>query len=275
MSYQWSIIELGSGIVMEQFLPSRQVTQTPMLFVHGNFCGSWCWHNLLKYFAGRGFPCYALNFRGHWLSNGHAKLGKAVTEHYVEDAEECLKTIGTKVILVGHSMGGIVCQKVAEKNSLKSLILLDSAPCKEVTENFLQTKPEVNQVLKDLFKLQPDGTVMMKQDREKIKIILFEKDKVSDETLTQTTAYLGRESAHVLKNHAFLSADPQKIDCHVYVMGRTGLGNNKNPDLWHALADYHNAADRYISDDISHAMFMEDDWQEHARLIEKWCSGID
>jgi len=209
----------------------------------------------------------------HWLSKGHAELGKAVTEDYVKDVEECLKTIGAEVILVGHSMGGIVCQKVAESNRVKKLILLDSAPCKEITETCFQANPEVNQVLKDLFKPQPDGTVIMERDKEKIKKIIFEKDKVAEETLAQTVAYMGRESAHVLKNHAFLAVDPPKINCPVYIVGRKGMGNDKNPDLWHALADYYNAADRFISGDISHGMFMEDDWQEHAALIEGWCFG--
>lgn len=270
MSYLRFIMELDNGIVMEHCLPSRTESPSPILFVHGNFCGSWCWHNLLTYFASRGISCYAVNFRGHWLSKGHAKLGKAVTEDYIGDVEDCLKAIGAEVILVGHSMGGIVSQKVAENNRIKSLILLDSAPCKEITETCFQSRPEINQVLKDIFKPQPDGTVIMKRDREKIKKIIFEKDKVDDETLAQAVAYMGRESAHVLKNHAFLTVDPKKIGCPVYVMARKGMGNDKNPDLWHALADYYNAADRFISGDISHNMFMENDWEEHAARIEKW-----
>ena len=270
MNYQRCIIELSSGICVEHYLPSGTEKPYHMLFVHGNFCGSWCWRNLLTYFARRGTLCYAVNFRGHWLSEGHAELGKVVTEDYVKDVEDCLQMIGSEVILIGHSMGGIVSQKVAENNQLKKLILLDSAPCKEITETCFKANPEVSQVLKDLFKPQSDGTVIMERDKEKIKKIVFEKNKVSEEILTQTVAYLGRESAHVLKNHAFLTVDPKKIGCPVYVIGRKGMGNDKNPDLWHALADYYNVTDRFVSGDISHNMFMENDWEEHAVRIEKW-----
>jgi pimeloyl-ACP methyl ester carboxylesterase len=270
LSYQRLIIELTSGVCLEHYLPSGTKKHYHMLFVHGNFCGSWCWRNLLTYFARRDISCYAVNFRGHWISEGHAELGKAVTENYVKDVEDCLQVIGSEVILVGHSMGGIVSQKVAEYNRIEKLILLDSAPCKEITETCFQANPEVSQVLKDLFKSQLDGTVIMEKDKEKIKKIVFEKNKVSEETLAQTVAYLGKESAHVLKNHAFLTVDPKKIGCPVYVMGRKGMGNNNNPDLWHALADYYNAADRFISGDISHNMFMENDWEEHALRLEKW-----
>jgi len=271
MKHARSIKELTRGIVMECCIPSQQSTKTPLLFVHGNFCGSWCWRNLLIYFAQRGVSCYAVNFRGHWLSAGHAALGTAITEHYVEDVEQCLAAIGTGVILFGHSMGGIVSQKVAENNPVKSLILVDSAPCREITENCFQPKPEVGDILKDLFKPLSDGTVVMERNRDMIKKILFETGNVSEETLAQATAYLGRESAHVLKNHAFISVDPQKVTCPVYVIGRTGYGNQKNPDLWHALADYYHAADRYISGDIGHCMYMEKNWQHHAARFEKWC----
>jgi pimeloyl-ACP methyl ester carboxylesterase len=273
VNYQRFNVELENGIVMEHYLPSRTERPNPMFFVHGNFCGSWCWRNFLTYFASRGTPCYAVNFRGHWLSDGHAKLGEAITEDYVRDVEECVEAISAEVILVGHSMGGIVSQKVAENNRVKSLVLLDSAPCKTITESCFQSRPETNQVIQDLFKPEPDGTVVMKRDKEKIKQILFEKDNVADETLAQAVAYMGRESALVLKNHAFLAVDPKKIGCPVYVMARKGMGNDKNPDLWHALADYYNAADRFISGDMSHNMFMENNWEEHAARIEKWCFG--
>ena len=58
MSYLRFIMELDGGICMEHYLPSRTEGPNPILFVHGNFCGSWCWHNLLTYFASRGTSCY-------------------------------------------------------------------------------------------------------------------------------------------------------------------------------------------------------------------------
>ncbi len=273
MSYNWSIEALENGIVMEHTFPSKVKKKTPLLFVHGNFCGSWCFHNLLRYFASRGVSSYAVNLRGHWLSQGHFELGKATVEDYVEDVEACIKKIDQEVILIGHSMGGIVCQKVAERNAIEKLILLDSAPCKEITETVFQPKPGTHQVLKELFKDQPDGTVIMKRDEKKIEMLLFEKNKVSKETLAQTVAYIGRESGHVIKNHPLVSVSPNKVTCPCYVLARTGLGNEENPHLWDALADYYSAVDRQISEDISHTMFMEEDWEKHAACIEKWCFG--
>jgi pimeloyl-ACP methyl ester carboxylesterase len=271
VEYTRSIIEIDEGICIEHFSPLRTLDKPPIFFAHGNFCGSWCWHNLLAYFATNGVPSYAINYRGHWLSGGHADLGKATTEDYVQDVKAALTAVGTEVVLVGHSMGGVVCQKVAEQNKLKGLVLLDSGPCKYITENFFTPNPEIMQTLQKVFSPQPDGTVLMNKDPDGIKKIMFEEDNVSAEELALTVAFVGRESAHALQNHAFVSIDPQKIKCPVYVIGRKGMGNDQNPDLWDALAEYLGAEDRFITDRISHNMFQETNWIEHAERIAGWC----
>jgi hypothetical protein len=126
-------------------------------------------------------------------------------------------------------------------------------------------------VTEETFVPQPDGTLVWARDLERTRALLFEKNKVSAEVLAQTVDCLGRESALVLQRHALLAVVPEKITCPVYVLGRTGLGNKKNPNLWAALADYYHAEDRCIRSDISHNMMLEDDWQEHAARIEQWC----
>jgi pimeloyl-ACP methyl ester carboxylesterase len=271
MGYLRSIIELENGIAMEQFSPSKGADKTPLLFVHGNFSGSWCFYNLMAYFAERGAPCYAVNFRGHWLSSGHAALGEAVTEDYVADVETCLAAIGEQVNLLGHSMGGLVGQLVAAKtDKVANLVLLDSAPCKAITETYFQARPGIGQTLHELYQYESDQTVHMKKNKDRIKAILFEKEKVSAETLAQTVTFLGRESAEVVRAHPFIPVDPAAVSCPVYVLAREGLGNEEQPDLWQAVADYYNAKDRYISGEMSHNMFMETDWEDHAARIEKW-----
>jgi pimeloyl-ACP methyl ester carboxylesterase len=272
MSYLRSIMELESGLCVERFLPAVTRSRNPLLFVHGNFHGSWMWRCFLDYFSCRDISCYALNFRGHWLSRGHAELGKATVEDYVQDVHECLAAMGGETILIGHSMGGVVSQKAAEGTPLKKLILLDSAPCKAVTEGFLELDSKRKEVIETVFVPQPDGTILWAKDPDKTRLMLFEKNKVSAEVLAETVDCLGRESARVLQQHAQIAVDPKKITCPVYVLGRTGLGNRKNPNLWDALADYLGAADRSIRGDMSHNMMLEDDWQEHAALIEQWCS---
>lgn len=68
-----------------------------------------------------------------------------------------------------------------------------------------------------------------------------------------------------------VEVDPERIQCPAYVLGRTGLGNKKNPDLAASLADFLRAKGRCIRNDISHNMMCERNWQEHAEHIERWC----
>jgi len=271
MKYSRSILTIADGLRAEQYQPRRQKQRTPLLFVHGIFHGSWVWLNFMDFFASRGITCYGLNFRGHFLSSGHGRLGQAAVEDYVTDVKTCLAAIGREAILIGHSMGGIVSQKVAEDSRIKKLILLDSAPCRQITETVLELDAERLELTRHAFLPLPDGTSIMERNPDIIKKLLFEKNKVSDEALMQTFAFLGRESTLVLQKHGFLPVNPDKIACPVYVLGRTGLGNSRTPNLWDALADYLNAVERSIRDDISHNMMCELDWQEHARLIEQWC----
>jgi pimeloyl-ACP methyl ester carboxylesterase len=271
MKYTRSILIMGDGLRVEHYKPQRPKRLPPLLFVHGIFHGSWLWWNFMDFFASRGITCYGLNFRGHFMSSGHDRLGQAEVEDYVTDVITCLNAIDTETILIGHSMGGIVSQKVAESTRIQKLILLDSAPCRHITENYLELDPERFEITRSAFLPLPDDTSIMERNPDTVRKLLFEKNKVSDEALMQTFALLGRESTRVMQKHGFLPVDPDKIACPVFVLGRTGLGNSKNPNLWDAIADYLHAAERSIRSDISHNMMCELDWMEHAQLVETWC----
>lgn len=271
MAYTRTILELEGGLRVEQFEPLQPKDLPPLVFAHGIFHGSWLWWNFMGFFASRGIVCYGLNYRGHFLSSGHDRLGRAVVADYVADVKTALAAVGREAILVGHSMGGIVSQKVAESMRLDKLVLLDSAPCKEITETALEVPAERLESTRTGFLHLPDGTSMMERSPETVRAMLFEKNKVSDDALWQTFALLGRESTQVLQKHSLVPVNPKKIDCPVFVLGRTGFGKSSNPDLWGALADYLGAADRSIRGDISHNMMCEQDWREHARLLNRWC----
>lgn len=271
MDYTRAILTLEHGLCVEQYEPKQRQHEASLVFVHGVCHGSWVWWRFMDYFAARGFSCFAVNLRGHFLSSGHGLLGQATVDDYVTDVMTCCSSITAPVILLGHSMGGIVCQKVSEKFRVYKLILLDSAPCLQVTEPYLSIDPERREISRRAFIHLRDGTVYMDPNPDTIRRLLFEKNNVSDEALMQTVSLLGRESGLAAARHGFIPVDPDAIQCPVYVLGRAGLGNSSNPNLWDALADYLHAHDRCIRDDISHNMMCERNWQEHAKLIERWC----
>lgn len=128
-------------------------------------------------------------------------LGQATVEDYITDVVTCYSFIPSPLVLIGHSMGGIVSQKVAEKMGIHKLILFDSAPCRHVTENYLSLDPKRLNLSRRAFIMLEDGTVYIDPKPDIIKKLLFEKDNVSDEELIQTVSLLGRESAAVASQH--------------------------------------------------------------------------
>ena len=85
----------------------------PILFLHGMWEGAWFWEEWLDFFARRGWRGRAVNLRGHGDSRPVEDLGKVRFAEFLEDALGAARELGNPV-LVGHSMGGLLVQKMAE-----------------------------------------------------------------------------------------------------------------------------------------------------------------
>jgi len=124
-----------------EYIPTESSNFPPLLFVHGAWHGAWCWkENFLPYFCDKGFPCYALSLRGHGGSEGIEKLHSFSLNDYMDDVLEVMKHLKEKPVLIGHSMGGAVVQKVvyAHPDSIKMAILLASIPPQGLLKDLLR-----------------------------------------------------------------------------------------------------------------------------------------
>lgn len=119
---------------IELLAPSKLNTkQAPVLFIHGISCGAWIWQeHFLKWFNENGFNAYALSLRNHGESKKTTFTHQTTLEDYIADVEACIDYIrkNTKKdpLIVGHSMGGFLAQKIALRQRIKGVILLCSAP---------------------------------------------------------------------------------------------------------------------------------------------------
>ena len=119
-------------LTLDVALPSRAL-RPPVLMVHGIMGGAWYFAKWLQFFGARGHPAYALNLRGHHGSRPVESFGRVSVMDYVADVRDATSGIrerhaGAPLILVGHSMGGLVAQKAAEWVSPAALVLLSSVP---------------------------------------------------------------------------------------------------------------------------------------------------
>ena len=99
----------------------------PVLFVHGSWHGAWCWERWADAVAKEGHPAYVINLPGHERQGSRARIWPSLN-NYVRVVEAALNQIGSDCVVVGHSLGGLVGQKVNERRALALLILVGSVP---------------------------------------------------------------------------------------------------------------------------------------------------
>lgn len=125
----------GLNIVSEQ---PRTARRPPILFVHGFLGGAWYFEKYQGFFSALGYPTYALDLRGHHGSRPVRDIGSVRFLDYVEDALEAANWLTSlkltthdsdyRPIVVGHSMGGLIAQKLAEADAVRAAVLLGPAP---------------------------------------------------------------------------------------------------------------------------------------------------
>lgn len=110
-------------------LPDPPTDRPPLLMVHGIAHSAWCFgENWVPAAAEAGFPAYALSLRGHGGSAGGRRLLRTTLRDYVHDVMQTITELPAPPVLIGHSMGAIVAQLVAERYPLRGLVLLTPAP---------------------------------------------------------------------------------------------------------------------------------------------------
>ena len=104
----------------------------PVLFIHGYFAGAFVFDGWLRRFAAKGFPAFAVNLRGREGSRPGTDLGAASIVDFADDAERVARAVGATSI-VGHSMGGLIAQKLAERGVPDRMALVCPAPPRGIT----------------------------------------------------------------------------------------------------------------------------------------------
>ena len=96
--------------------------------VHGGFQAAWVFSYWGPIFATLGWRALALSLRGHGRSwqPGDDVFAKTRVEDYADDVETLSRTLGEDPLLLGHSLGGLVVQRVARRGIGKAIVLVAS-----------------------------------------------------------------------------------------------------------------------------------------------------
>lgn len=191
----------------------------PLLFVHGAYTGSWMWSIYIPLFINEGWKCYVMNMRSHYKSR-LLDLTKVSFEDYLEDIKEVIAECGEAPIIIGFSMGGILCQKLAETTKFAGLVLIDSSISKEVYD----IAPY--KVLEEI----STAIILPAPAREE----LYSIDESPEDILFQKK-YLTMESSKAISDFAFyygatigISVDSSLIACPVLVVSAVNSDDDDN-----------------------------------------------
>jgi len=82
------------------------------VLVHGAWHGAWCWEKVVPLLKEAGHEAHVIDLPG--LGDDQTPIAEVTLDKYVSAVSALINTIGRQVVLVGHSMGGMVITQVAE-----------------------------------------------------------------------------------------------------------------------------------------------------------------
>jgi pimeloyl-ACP methyl ester carboxylesterase len=182
-----------------------------VLFIHGIVVDWRVWAEWLPFFAARGLPAYALSLRGHGASGALARLGKVSMDDYVDDCTAVARHIGRPAV-IGHSMGGLLAQCLAERGVVQSATLITPAPPRGIILfSPMLAFNQINYLPALLFDRPIDA------DREQLREIAM--NCAPPEIQARALAQLVPESGRAMRQLSItgVPVDPAKVRCPVQV----------------------------------------------------------
>ena len=108
-------------------LTHRSSRRPPILFVPGSFSGAWIWRgNFLEHFHEAGYDVAAMSFGAHGRRGWD--VWRRGLRQYDDDLARAISEFDTPPILVAHSLGGLIAQRVARRVAVTALALLSPIP---------------------------------------------------------------------------------------------------------------------------------------------------
>ncbi|MBI1228417.1 MAG: alpha/beta fold hydrolase [Bacteroidetes bacterium] len=254
--------------------PSKTV-----VFIHGLFVNNTSWSAWQKYFEARGFKTYAPANPGHegnpadLRANIDPKLNNYTFEDSVMSLAKFIDTLPEKPIIVGHSLAGLIVQKLIEMDKAVAGISIDGAPPKNVLAPFQTIKtvfPVVN-----FFKAGPfmgsrewyhysffNNLSRAESDKEFDKIAVPESRTVARNTLLKSFAKVEFSKPH--NPLLFIGGENDNIFPASFTKRIAGSYKHKG-----SIVDFKSFEGR------SHYIAGEQGWEEVADYILGWITQLN
>ena len=259
-------IRLGD-LLLDAAVPANP-SRPPLLMVHGIMGGAWYFAKWLDFFSARGHPAYALNLRGHHGSRPVRDFGRVSVMDYVTDALDAAHGVGERhpgapLILVGHSMGGLIAQKAAESLDLAGLVLLSAVPPRGIP---LLSWPLIRRQLKHVGAMLRSRAILA--DPTDMAVLFLNRVDPAEVAsfISRWTPASGRAGRDITLGR--VAVDPSRIRCPVLVIA--GADDVAIPPrVQRALARKYRATFR-VYDGNAHFLIWERGWDRIAADVAAW-----
>ncbi|HEY9226009.1 MAG TPA: alpha/beta hydrolase [Gemmatimonadaceae bacterium] len=241
---------------------SAVATRRPVLFVHGYFVDGTIWNDWLEFFAARGVDAYAVNLSGRSGSRPQADLGRLSIDDFVNDAATVASRVGAAAV-VGHSMGGLIAQRLAERGAVDAAVLVAPAPPRGITVLSPRLAMAQLKYLPAILRSRP-----VYPGREDLRALVLNRVPAHQqeallENMLPDSGRAGRDMSIT-----GVPVDRHRVRCPLLV-----IGAEDDQFIPHHIVS--RIAERYHAPLITvehhgHMVIVEPNWQQVAETVERW-----
>lgn len=225
---------------------------------------------MLEWFEQAGIPASALSLRGHGGSEGGDRLHEFRIADYVEDVIDAVGVSKPLPVLIGHSMGGLIVQKLLESRDFPGAVLLASTPVNGMLRDGLRMarrwpmqslRSVLRRSLLELYDTDERARWFLFSDTSEIALVREAREK------------MGEESWRAILDMAFLTR-PKPAIVKTPILVLAGSQDNMVSRSSNARTAAAYDAEIRFFDGCGHMMMLESVWPSVAEAIRDWCEGL-
>ena len=239
-----------------------------IVLIHGAWHGSWCWDKVATSLRENGFEVVVPDLPGHEQPGSSARIWNR-TSDYVSHVEGLLDDISRPTLLVGHSMGGLIVQRVLEQRDVDGAVLVASVPRRGAigaVARLLKRHP--GQVIEAISSLSLWPMVATDERARE----LFFAEGTDEDAIVEAASKLQNESFIAFLSMLARWPRPRTVNTPITVVAAT-------QDQVFTLAEQHDLAQAYGQQvaheiDAGHDIMLEPAWPELVEMISIVGEGI-
>jgi len=256
------------GIERIVYAPKQRLHEAPILMAHGMWHGAWCWEAWQKLFTEWGWESIAYSLPGHAQSPVQRPVWLCTYDYYLAFVRDEVKRLPRKPILMGHSMGGGLCQWYLRHigDDLPAIVLVAPWTSHNMMADSGPLVLKLDPLVAILVSLAWNARPYVRSPRIAARALITDGALLSPEELF---ARLGTESALVMMQHNPPFWHPtENVKTPMLLLAAEKDAVIGVEPLRRSAAHYN--ATYVVIPNAGHNLMMEKSYQETAQQINDW-----